>query len=65
MAAAAAACIRGQEAMDHLTPSRGHLWMRLDAANLTGRFLATGAALCRSAEPDHHLPARRRDEEDD
>jgi hypothetical protein len=39
--------------------------MRLDAANLTDRFLATGAALCRPAEPDHHLPARRRDEEDD
>jgi hypothetical protein len=55
MAVAAAACIRGQEAMGHLTPSRDHFWMRLDVATLTGRFLAAGAALCRPAEPDHRL----------
>jgi hypothetical protein len=30
--------------------------MRLDATTLTGRFLAIGAALYRSAEPDHRLP---------
>jgi hypothetical protein len=42
--------------MGHLTLSRDHLWMRLDATTLTGRFLAIGAALYRSAEPDHRLP---------
>jgi hypothetical protein len=56
MVVAAAACIRGQEAMGHLTPSHDHLWMHLDAVTLTGCFLAVGATLCRSAEPDHRLP---------
>jgi hypothetical protein len=42
--------------MGHLTPSHDHLWVCLDAATLTGCFLAAGAALCRPAEPDHRLP---------
>jgi hypothetical protein len=35
---------RGQEAMGHLTPSRDHLWMRLDATTLTGRPSRTTAS---------------------
>jgi hypothetical protein len=36
---------RSQEAMGHLTPSRDHLWMRLNAATLTGPFLVVGNRL--------------------
>jgi hypothetical protein len=36
---------RDQEAMGHLTPSRDRLWMRLDAATLTGPFLIVGNRL--------------------